>query len=104
FNMSTTYLPELERWVEKERLASDLINICGKLWLTTSTELMLFRKPLYNVTSSQVLSHHQYATEVSGLPITIEDTVLLASAIAKLAPAPSRIDMGRLATEWYHEK
>ena len=102
--MPTTYLPELARWVEQEHLASDLINICSKLWLSTSTELMLFRKPLHHVTSSQVLSHHQHAAEVSGLPITIQDTVLLASAIARLAPAPSRIDLGRLATEWHHER
>ena len=102
--MSVTYLPELERWAEKEHLASDLINTCSKLWLTTSTELMLFRKPLYNVTSNQVLSHHQYAESVSGLPITIEDTVLLAQAIARLTLAPSRIDLGRLATEWHHER
>lgn len=102
--MPVTYSSELERWVEKERLASDLINICSKLWLTASTELVLFRKPLYNVTSSQVLSHHQYAKEVSALPISIEDSVLLAEAIAGLALAPSRIDLGRLATEWYHKK
>lgn len=99
--MSTTYLPELARWVEKERHAADLINICSKLWLTASTELVLFRKPLYNVTSSQVLSYHQYA---NGLRISVEDSLSLAKAITTLELAPSRIDLGRLATEWQDEK
>lgn len=94
----------MERWVEKERHASELINCCSNLWLSGSTELMLFRKPLYNVTSNQVLSYHQYARDVSGLPISVEDSVLLAEAIARLELAPSRIDLGRLATEWHQEK
>ncbi|HWK99809.1 MAG TPA: glyceraldehyde-3-phosphate dehydrogenase, partial [Parapedobacter sp.] len=70
----------------------------------TSTELMLFRKPLYHVTSNQVMAHHQYAEQVSELPITIKDTLLLAKAITKLSLSPSRIDLGRLAMEWYREQ
>ncbi len=99
--MSKAYLSELERWVEKEHHASDLINICNKLWLTASVELVLFRKPLHHVTCTQVLSHHQYACEASGIPIDIEDSLMLAAAIATLELGPSRIDLGRLATEWH---
>lgn len=102
--MSVNYLSELEHWIKQERQASNLINTCNRLWLASSTELVLFRKPLHNVTCSQVLSHHQYASEVSGLPITVEDTLSLSRSIASLDIAPSRIDLGRLATEWHRER
>lgn len=101
--MSKAYLSELEGWVEKEHHASELINLCNKLMLSSSIELVLFRKPLHNVTSTEVLSHHAYAREVSGLPVCVEDSLMLASAIAAMDFVPSRIDLGRLATEWHQE-
>ncbi|RYF10125.1 MAG: glyceraldehyde-3-phosphate dehydrogenase, partial [Flavobacteriales bacterium] len=68
-----------------------------------SIELVLFRKPLFDVGSSEILAHHQYGKEVSGKDISIYETLELASTIAKCSLAPSRIDIGRLAAEWLHE-
>jgi len=98
--MSNNYHSEFSNWIEQEKLATELINIAGKLLLNDSIELMLFRKPLFNVSSSEVLAHHQYAQQVSKLPITVLETVKLAKEIQALEMAPSRIDLGRLTTEW----
>lgn len=100
---SNQYQSEFNAWIAQERLATELLNVAGKLWLNHSTELILFRKPLFNVSSSEILAHHQYARQVSNLPIDIAETLLLAQTILALEVAPSRIDMGRLLTEW-HEK
>lgn len=102
--MPATYLSELERWVDQEHHASELLRLCSTLWLRSATELVLFRKPLYHITANQVLAHHQYAREVSGIPLRIEQSVALAKAIAALNLAPSRIDLGRLAREWQQEQ
>jgi len=101
--MSNTYLSEFSNWIEQEKLATELINTAGRLLLNDSVELMLFRKQLYNITSSEVLAHHQYACQVSGLEINVAKTMALAAEIAELELAPSRIDMGRLTTEWINE-
>jgi glyceraldehyde 3-phosphate dehydrogenase len=98
--MLKKYQSEFQNWIEKEKKAIELINIVGQLWFDRSVELVLFRKPLFDVGSSEILSHHQYAKEVSGKDISIYETLELANTIAKCNLAPSRIDIGRLASEW----
>ncbi|MBE9601023.1 glyceraldehyde-3-phosphate dehydrogenase [Pedobacter sp. MC2016-24] len=98
--MLKKYQSEFQNWIEKEKKAIELINIVGQLWFDRSVELVLFRKPLFDVGSSEILSHHQYAKEVSGKDISIYETLELAHTIAKCNLAPSRIDIGRLASEW----
>ncbi len=101
--MSIKYHSEFSNWIEQEKLATELVNVAGKLLLNDSVELMLFRKPLFNTSSSEVLAHHQYAQSVSLLPIHVKDTLALAQAIHQLSLAPSRIDLGRLTAEWIQE-
>lgn len=101
--MSKNYHSEFSNWIEQEKLATELINVAGQLQLNDSIELMLFRKPLFNTSSSEVLAHHQYAQLVSMLPITVIETLNLAKEIQQLNLAPSRIDLGRLTSEWLKE-
>ncbi len=98
--MLNKYQSEFQSWIEKEKKALELIHVVGQLWFDRSIELVLFRKPLVDVGSSEILAHHQYAKEVSGKEISIYETLELARTIAKCNIAPSRIDIGRLATEW----
>jgi len=101
--MLKKYQSEFQSWIEKEKKAIELINVVGQLWFDRSIELVLFRKPLFDVGSSEILAHHQYAKEISGRDISIYETLELAIAISKSSLAPSRIDLGRLAKEWLEE-
>ncbi len=101
--MLNKYQSEFQSWIEKEKKALELIRCVGQLWFDRSIELVLFRKPLFDVGSSEILAHHQYAKEVSGKDISVYETLELASTIAKCNLAPSRIDVGRLASEWLDE-
>ncbi|WP_316840100.1 glyceraldehyde-3-phosphate dehydrogenase [Pedobacter gandavensis] len=98
--MLKKYQSEFQSWIEKEKKAIELINVVGQLWFDRSIELVLFRKPLFDVGSSEILSHHQYAKQISGKDISIYETLELALTISKCNLAPSRIDIGRLASEW----
>ncbi|PYF72687.1 glyceraldehyde-3-phosphate dehydrogenase [Pedobacter nutrimenti] len=98
--MLKKYQSEFQNWIEKEKKAIELIKVVGQLWFDKSIELVLFRKPLFDVGSSEILAHHQYAKEVSGKDISIYETLELAIAISNCSIAPSRIDLGRLASEW----
>ncbi len=102
--LNNKYETELKEWISKEKKAIELINVVGQLWFDKSIELVLFRKPLVDVNASEILNYHLYAQNIVGKPITIEETLLLAKQIATLEIAPSRIDMGRLASEWVAEK
>jgi glyceraldehyde 3-phosphate dehydrogenase len=101
--MNHQYETEFKNWVEKEKKAIELINVVGKLWFDRSIELVLFRKPLFDVSSSEILAHHHYAKQITGNEVSIHETLALAQAIAVSNLAPSRIDMGRLVIEWLKE-
>ncbi|MCX2451548.1 glyceraldehyde-3-phosphate dehydrogenase [Pedobacter sp. PLR] len=101
--MLKKYQSEFQSWIEKEKKAIELINVVGQLWFDRSIELVLFRKPLFDVGSSEILSHHQYAKQISGKDISIYETLELALTISKCNLAPSRIDIGRLASEWLED-
>lgn len=101
--MLNKYQSEFQNWIEKEKKALELISVVGKLWFDRSIELVLFRKPLFDVGSSEILAYHQYAKAISGKDISIYETLELALTIAQCSLAPSRIDVGRLASEWLDE-
>lgn len=98
--MLIKYETEFRSWIDKEKKAIELINVVGKLWFDRSIELVLFRKPLFDIGSSTILAHHQYARQIISKDISVYETLALAHAIAKCNLAPSRIDIGRLAAEW----
>lgn len=102
--MQTKYQTEFNQWIEKEKKAIELINVVGKLRFDRSVELVLFRKPLFDVSSREILAHHHYARQITNKEISIYETLELAQAMLKCNLAPSRIDIGRLTAEWLEEK
>jgi glyceraldehyde 3-phosphate dehydrogenase len=97
------YEQELSHWIEDEKAALELVNVVGKLWFEKSVELLLFRNQMFDVSSSGLLSLHDYAQNFIGQPITVQVTLELAQAIHEIEISPSRIDMGRLGSEWLQE-
>src|SRR5688500_13392692 len=95
-----TYESDLCDWIEQEKAAIELIHIIGTLWFDKSVELILFRNQLVDRSASQILNLHQYAKEFVKKPITIRDTLLIAKELQRIDLAPSRIDIGRLGSEW----
>lgn len=102
--MKNGYESELNDWIKQEKAAIELISIIGNLWFEKSIELILFHNELRDTSSSQLLNLHLYAKNVVKQPITILDTLLVACEIQKLDLSPSRIDIGKLASEWISEK
>lgn len=98
--MHSNYQTEFDRWIEQEKNAVELMNLVGKLWFDRSIELLLFRQPLFDISSSQVLANHEHARRITNQDIDIHLSLQLVQSIAALDLAPSRIDIGRLATEW----
>jgi glyceraldehyde 3-phosphate dehydrogenase len=91
-------------WIEDEKAALELINVVGKLWFERSVELVLFRNQLFDRSSSEILSLHHYAQDFVKQPINIQHSLQLAKTIAKMPFAPSRIDIGRLGSEFIQEQ
>ncbi|MBC8047338.1 MAG: glyceraldehyde-3-phosphate dehydrogenase [Fimbriimonadaceae bacterium] len=102
--MNNTYEENLKAWNKKEKDATELSSLATQLWFDKSVELIIFRRPLVDARASEILNHHLYAQRFLNLPLDIEITLALTKAIAKLELSPSRIDMGRLGSEWLKEK
>ena len=100
----TTYESQLTDWIQLEKAAIELIHIIGTMWYDKSVELIIFRNQLVDRSASQILNLHQYAKEIVKKPITVNDTLLLARELSRLDLAPSRIDIGKLASEWVSER
>lgn len=104
--MSTAqgYVQELNEYVKKERAAVKLNSKCGQLLYDKGIELVLFRNHLIDTTISEILQLHEYAGNVVKKPIDIYTTSDLADKINQMDLAPSKIDIGKLASEWLSEK
>lgn len=103
-NQSSTYEAKLSEYVKKEKSAVSLISSIGYLMYEKSVELVLFRNPLVDKSISEVLNLHKTAKNIVYNPVDIEDTASLAKEITKMEIAPSKLDIGRLASEWSVEK
>ena len=101
---SNGYEAELNKWIDKEKAAIELVKIIGHLWYDKSIELVIFRNPLVDRRASQILNFHEYARNVVKQPITVHDTLLLAKEISNLDLPPSWIDLGRLGAEWLKDR
>lgn len=98
------YELELSNWINQEKAAIELLSIIGTLWFDKSVELILFHNELTDRSTSQLLNLHLYAQNIVKQPITVIDTLLIAREIQKLELSPSRIDIGKLTSEWIKEK
>lgn len=95
---------ELNHYVDQEKKAVDLINTMGSLMFDQSVELVLFRNQLSDQRVSELLKLHKNAQNFTNRPVSIYDTADLAKELLDLDLAPSKIDIGKLASEWTKEQ
>jgi glyceraldehyde 3-phosphate dehydrogenase len=100
---TATFEAELKNWLEYEKTSVKLIKIISELYYDKGIETVIFRKPLIDQAAGEVINHHSYAKTVSRHPITVHDTLALAEELARLDLAPARLDLGKLAVEWFSE-
>jgi len=101
--MNNSYELTLKEWNQKEKAAVELSALASQLWFDKSVELIIFRRQLVDARASEILNHHLYAQRFLNRPLTIEISLALTKALVKLDLAPSRIDLGRLGSEWLNE-
>lgn len=97
------YEKELNEHVKKERAAVLLASKTGELLYDKGIELVLFRNHLLDTTVSEILNLHEYAKKVVNNPIDVFTTSQLAEEIYQMDLAPSKLDIGKLASQWLSE-
>ena len=97
------YEKELQSHIEQERAAVKLQSKVGELLYDKGIELVLFRNHLTDVTISEILNLHEYAKKVVNQPIDVFTTSELAETLMTLDVTASKLDIGKLASEWLAE-
>jgi glyceraldehyde 3-phosphate dehydrogenase len=95
---------ERKSWIDQEMAALEFIGIVGHLWYDKSVELVIFRNQLIDRSASEIMALHQYAKDIVKKTINITDTLALTRELHKMDVVPSRIDIGKLASEWSLER
>jgi glyceraldehyde 3-phosphate dehydrogenase len=102
--VTDSYEAELNDWIKEEKAALGIIGIVGQLWFEKSIELIFFRNKLVDRSASEIMNLHLYSKDIVKKPINIKDSLMLAAEIQNADVCPSRVDIGKLAYEWYQEK
>ena len=98
--MTQNYNDRLNDWVQKEASAIDAIASIYKLWIERSVELLIFRRNLVNQGPVEILKTIEYGRQISKSDFSIKEIHAIVKGLVELSLCPSRIDVGRLATEW----
>ena len=98
------YENELKSHIERERAAVKLSSKVGELQYDKGIELVLFRNHLTDVTVSEILNLHEYARQVVNKPIDVFTSSELAKEILQMDLVPSKLDIGKLSSEWLEEQ
>lgn len=93
----------ISNWTEREKTALELIQLAGTIYVDSSVELIIFRRSLVDARASEVMNHHEFARNFTSQRLSVNISLEIVKAIAKLDLAPSRIDIGVLAKEWLTE-
>lgn len=94
------YEKQLLVQTNRTKATIEFIKIINDLYYDKSVELVFFRNPLMDISSSQILALHEYAKKFLEKPLSIYDTLEIAKAIAVYGLPPAKLDIGKLAYEF----
>jgi glyceraldehyde 3-phosphate dehydrogenase len=101
--MNTSFNSELKNWVNKEKLALELVTYASNIYFEKNVELVLFRRNIADKRVTEVINDHAYAKKFAKINVSLENSVEFAKALSQMDLAPAKIDLGRLENEWQKE-
>ncbi|MEC8968276.1 MAG: glyceraldehyde-3-phosphate dehydrogenase, partial [Bacteroidota bacterium] len=96
----TGYEAGLNEYVKQEKSAVELISAVGRLMYDKGVELVFHRNHLVDISISELINLFDYAEKVLNKPIDIHKVAELAKALSKMNLAPSKLDIGKITSEY----
>lgn len=98
------YEAELNAYISQERAAVEIANSVGRLMFDKGVELVFFRNHLVDTHISEIISYFDYAKDVVKKPIDVNTAADISKELSTIDLAPSKIDLGKLTSEYLAEK
>ena len=99
-NSNHKYESSLKKWMTEEKTANEFINVLTKLFFDKSIELTFFRTQLIDRSASIILHKHSYSERLINKELDIQISLDLANAISAIKIPPTKIDIGKLNSEF----
>ncbi|WP_394249885.1 glyceraldehyde-3-phosphate dehydrogenase [Vibrio profundi] len=94
----------LQDWQTSQTIAESISPVLGQLYRQKGVEVILFGKTLVNATTIDIIKAHRIARRYTGSSLTPEQTMPIIQHLAAMELSPSRIDVGRLAHEFWKDR
>ena len=98
--MKVGYENSLNDYIDQKKSAVELINSIGHLMFDKGVELVFFRNHMVDVSISELLNLFEYAKNVVGKPLEINQVNDIVIKLRDLDLAPSKIDIGKLSHQF----
>ena len=100
----TGYEAGLNEYVKQEKSAVELITAVGRLMYNKGVELVFYRNHLVDISSSELINLFDYAEKVLNKTIDIYNVAEVAKQLSTLDLAPSKLDVGKITSEYLAAK
>jgi glyceraldehyde 3-phosphate dehydrogenase len=98
------YEAGLNEYVKQEKSAVELITAVGRLMYNKGVELVFYRNHLVDISSSELINLFDYAEKVLNKTIDIYNVAEVAKTLSNLDLAPSKLDVGKITSEYLAAK
>ncbi len=91
---------QLNDWIEREELAENLLHLVGKLHRNRGVVVMIYGKPIINLSVIELIKAHRYVRLIEKEEIYVRESLPLLKVVSEFMLPPVKIDIGVMTTAY----
>ncbi|GGI85334.1 glyceraldehyde-3-phosphate dehydrogenase [Shewanella gelidii] len=91
----------LQSWQERFEMAEAMQPLLGKLYRNQGVEVMIFGRPLLNASTIDIIKAHRLVRRHVGNKLRLRESFPFVEALSKLAVKQCKVDIGKLAVNYW---
>lgn len=91
----------LTQWQKSQSDAETMSLMIGKLYREKGVEIQVYGRAVINASTIDLIKSHRVARWYTGQEVSTSQTLLILEALSTMALSPCRIDIGRLASQYW---
>ncbi len=93
----------LKSWQERFELAESMQPLLGKLYRNQGVEVEVYGKPLLNASTIDIIKAHRLVKHHVGNKLRLRESFPFVEALSKLAVTHCKVDIGKLAVNYWRD-